>query len=171
MIKQDIKDKVKEIYEILPKLNDRRCGYRTCGEFARAVAEGKAPCDGCITGGYAVASKVCSIMGEKISDGKKVLPGYYNNEAVGFAGGFGRGRVYRNRYYASGFTGSRRYQNDLSYQSEPVAGYNYRSAIYQNKKLDTARKRDALKQEANFIKEQLKNIEGRIKQLEKDKRR
>jgi len=64
--KEDIKHKIKAIYEALPKLNDGRCGYRTCGQFARAVSEGKAPCDGCVTGGLPVASKVCGIMGVKI---------------------------------------------------------------------------------------------------------
>ena len=66
--KEDIKHKIKAIYEALPKLDDGRCGYRTCGQFARAVAEGKAPCDGCITGGLPVATKVYDIMGVKIPD-------------------------------------------------------------------------------------------------------
>ena len=170
MIKQDIKKKVKEIYEVLPKLNDRRCGYGTCGEFARAVAEGEAPCDGCITGGYAVSSKVCSIMGEKISDEKKVLPGYYSNKTVGFGSGFGRGRGYRNRYYTVSFTGNRRYQSGLPGQSGLAAGYGYHSAMYQNQKVDANKGRAALKQQASSIREQLKNIEERIKQLEKNKK-
>lgn len=48
--KENVKGKTRQIYEILPHLDDQRCGYRTCGEFAHAVAEGKAPCDGCIMG-------------------------------------------------------------------------------------------------------------------------
>jgi hypothetical protein len=66
--KKDTKEKIRDIYEVLPKLDDQRCGYRTCGEFARAVAEGKAPCYGCISGGPQVASKVCEIMGVKIPE-------------------------------------------------------------------------------------------------------
>ena len=64
--KKDIKEKIKKIYEVLPKLDDQRCGYRTCGEFARAVAEGKAPCYGCVSGGPEVAAKVCEIMGVRV---------------------------------------------------------------------------------------------------------
>ena len=66
--KKDIKEKTRQIYEALPKLDDQRCGYRTCGEFARAVAEGRAPCYGCISGGPEVATKVCGIMGAKVPE-------------------------------------------------------------------------------------------------------
>ncbi len=66
--KEEIKEKTKRIYEVLPQLDDRRCGYKTCGMFARAVAEGKAPCDGCVSGGPDVAAKVCEIMGVKIPE-------------------------------------------------------------------------------------------------------
>jgi len=41
------KDKIKSIYEALPKLDCGRCGYANCGRFARAVAEGKASPFGC----------------------------------------------------------------------------------------------------------------------------
>lgn len=64
--KKDIKEKTKKIYDVLPKLDDQRCGYRSCGEFARAVAEGKAACYGCVSGGSEVTAKVCEIMGAKV---------------------------------------------------------------------------------------------------------
>jgi len=64
--KKDTKEKIRKIYEVLPKLNDQQCGYKSCGEFARAVAEGKAPCYGCVSGGPQVAAKVCEIMGTKV---------------------------------------------------------------------------------------------------------
>jgi hypothetical protein len=67
--KKDIKEKIRKIYDVLPKLDDQRCGYRTCGEFARAVAEGKAPCYGCVSGGAEVAAKLCEIMGAKVPQG------------------------------------------------------------------------------------------------------
>jgi len=60
-----IKKKIKEVYEALPKLNCGLCGYSNCGQFARAVAEGKAPCYGCVSGGPEVAAKVCGIIGVK----------------------------------------------------------------------------------------------------------
>ncbi len=41
------KDRIKSIYEALPKLDCGRCGYANCGRFARAVAEGKASPFGC----------------------------------------------------------------------------------------------------------------------------
>ena len=41
------KEKIGEIYEVLPKLNCGLCGYGNCGQFARAVAEGKASPFGC----------------------------------------------------------------------------------------------------------------------------
>jgi Na+-translocating ferredoxin:NAD+ oxidoreductase RNF subunit RnfB len=61
-----VKQKIRQIYDVLPKVDDQCCGYRTCGEFARAVAEGRAPCDGCVTGGPGVAAEVCRIMGKNI---------------------------------------------------------------------------------------------------------
>jgi hypothetical protein len=66
--KKDIKEKTRKIYEVLPKLDDQRCGYKTCGEFARAVADGKAPCYGCVSGGLEVAAKVCEIMGATVPE-------------------------------------------------------------------------------------------------------
>jgi hypothetical protein len=91
--KKDIKEKIRKIYEVLPKLDDQRCGYRTCGEFARAVAEGKAPCYGCASGGPQVAAKVCEIMGAKVPEEAIAQfapsPGSYQ---PGLSGGRGMGR-------------------------------------------------------------------------------
>lgn len=52
----------------MPKLDDRECGYKTCLEFAKAVAEGRAPCYGCVSGGPKVAAKVCEIMGASVPE-------------------------------------------------------------------------------------------------------
>ena len=41
------KEKIRNIYELLPKLNCGFCGFGSCGQFARAVAEGKASPFGC----------------------------------------------------------------------------------------------------------------------------
>jgi hypothetical protein len=100
--KNDRKERIRKIYEVLPKLDDRKCGYKTCGEFARAVAEGKAPCDGCVTGGSEVAAKVCEIMGAKVPEvatpQSRSGPGLYQRGmgggrgiGRGMGGGFGRG--------------------------------------------------------------------------------
>ena len=91
--KKDIKEKIRKIYEVLPKLDDQRCGYKSCGEFARAVAEGKAPCYGCVSGGPEVAAKVCEIMRAKVPQEAIAQfapsPGLYQ---PGLSGGRGMGR-------------------------------------------------------------------------------
>ena len=91
--KKDIKEKIRKIYEVLPKLDDQRCGYKSCGEFARAVAEGKAPCYGCVSGGPEVAAKVCEIMGARVPEEAIAQfapsPGLYQ---PGLSGGRGMGR-------------------------------------------------------------------------------
>jgi len=168
MVEQNIKEKVKEIYEVLPKLNDRRCGYRTCGEFARAVVKGEAPCYGCISGGYAVARKVCNIMGEKVPDKEQVSFEY--NKTVGFAGR-GRARGYRNLYYAAGLPYSRRYKSDLSTRIGVAGGYNYYRNIYRNQRMDADQEKIILKQQADFIGKQLNDIKKRIRELEKNRKK
>jgi hypothetical protein len=101
--KKDIKEKIRKIYEVLPKLDDQRCGYKSCGEFAKAVAEGKAPCYGCVTGGPEVAAKVCEIVGAKVPQEAiprfGFSPGFYQPGLIGGRGlgggmglGVGRGR-------------------------------------------------------------------------------
>ena len=91
--KKDIKEKTRKIYEVLPKLDDQRCGYKTCGEFARAVADGKALCYGCVSGGPEVAAKVCEIMGARVPEQAipqfGTSPGFYQ---PGLSGGRGMGR-------------------------------------------------------------------------------
>jgi hypothetical protein len=91
--KKDIKEKTRKIYEVLPKLDDQRCGYKTCGAFARAVADGKALCYGCVSGGPEVAAKVCEIMGARVPEQAipqfGTSPGFYQ---PGLSGGRGMGR-------------------------------------------------------------------------------
>lgn len=41
------KDKIKQIYSTLPQLNCGLCGFDNCGQFARAVAEGRISPFGC----------------------------------------------------------------------------------------------------------------------------
>jgi hypothetical protein len=97
--KKDIKEKIRKIYEVLPHLDDQKCGYKTCGEFARAVAEGKAPCYGCVSGGPEVAAKVCEIMGTRVPEEAMAQfgtgPGFYPlglSRGRGMGRGQGRGR-------------------------------------------------------------------------------
>jgi len=94
--KKDIKEKTKKIYDVLPKLDDQRCGYRSCGEFARAVAEGKAACYRCVSGGSEVTAKVCEIMGAKVPQEAiaQLSPtSVPYRPRLGRGGGGGRGRA------------------------------------------------------------------------------
>ena len=95
---KDIKEKIRKVYEVLPKLDDQRCGYKSCGRFARAVAEGKAPCYGCVSGGPEVAARVCEIMGARVPEEAiprfGPSPGFYqpgSSEGRGMGRGMGRG--------------------------------------------------------------------------------
>ncbi len=91
--KKDIKEKIRKIYEVLPKLDDQQCGYKTCGEFARAVVEGKAPCYGCVSGGPEVAAIVCDIMGTRVPE--EAIPRFGPSPGLyqpGLGGGIGMGR-------------------------------------------------------------------------------
>jgi len=91
--KKDIKEKIRKIYEVLPKLDDQQCGYKSCGEFAGAVAEGKAPCYGCVSGGAEVAAKVCEIMGARVPE--EAIPHFSPSPGLhqpGLSGGRGMGR-------------------------------------------------------------------------------
>jgi len=82
--KNEIKEKIKRIHDVLPKLDDELCGYKTCGQFARAVAEGRAPCYGCVSGGRGVAEKVCDIMGMEVPE--KIHEAYPAHRTVGTSG-------------------------------------------------------------------------------------
>jgi len=61
------KEKIKEIYEALPKLNCGLCGYGNCGQFARAVAEGKASPFGCRQNPWS-GYRISEIIGVKVPD-------------------------------------------------------------------------------------------------------
>jgi Na+-translocating ferredoxin:NAD+ oxidoreductase RNF subunit RnfB len=57
--------KMRDIIKTLPKLNCGFCGFDNCGNYARALVEGKAQPGLCI-GGPLVAQKICNIMGLKM---------------------------------------------------------------------------------------------------------
>jgi Na+-translocating ferredoxin:NAD+ oxidoreductase RNF subunit RnfB len=56
--------KMREIVKVLPKLNCGFCGFGNCGDYAKALVEGKASPGFCI-GGPLVTQKICDIMGLK----------------------------------------------------------------------------------------------------------
>ena len=91
--KGGIKEKTKKIIKVLPELNCGKCGFNNCGEFAKAVAKGRAPCDGCISGGPSVANKVCEIMGVRTPETAKIPVSYSGFSRPGIASsGMDRGR-------------------------------------------------------------------------------
>jgi hypothetical protein len=57
------KEKIAELYETLPKLDCRRCGYNSCWEYAWAMAEEKAPPSLCVSGGPKVNYRLQEITG------------------------------------------------------------------------------------------------------------
>jgi len=56
------KDKIRDIYELLPKLNCGLCGYGSCGRFAKAVAGGRTSLFGCRRNPWA-GYKISEIIG------------------------------------------------------------------------------------------------------------
>ena len=59
------KDKIRKIYEVLPKLNCGLCGYKGCGQFALAVAERKQSPFGCHQNPWAGYS-ISNIIGIRV---------------------------------------------------------------------------------------------------------
>ncbi len=59
------KEKIREIYEVLPKLNCGFCGFGNCGQFARAVTEGRASPFGCRQNPW-TGYRISEIVGLKI---------------------------------------------------------------------------------------------------------
>jgi electron transport complex protein RnfB len=59
----ELNPKVEEVLRILPGINCGACGQAGCMAFARAVVEGKVPCDGCIVGGDKVSTGIARILG------------------------------------------------------------------------------------------------------------
>ena len=59
------KQKIKEIYDLLPKLNCSFCGFGNCGQFARAVAEGRASPFGCRQNPR-IGYRISEIIGVKV---------------------------------------------------------------------------------------------------------
>lgn len=63
--------RIDEIAEVLPGANCGACGYAGCTAYASAVAEGKAPVNGCAVGKDIVAQKIADVMGVEAADVEK----------------------------------------------------------------------------------------------------
>jgi Na+-translocating ferredoxin:NAD+ oxidoreductase RNF subunit RnfB len=64
------KDTIRQIYDLLPKLNCGFCGFGNCGQFAKAVAEGRASVFGCRQNPW-VGYQISQITGAE-----SLFPGY-----------------------------------------------------------------------------------------------
>ncbi len=62
---REIEEKAMKIFQLLPKVNCGLCGYGTCINFARAVASGDAPPDGCKIAGNRIKDDVKRILSKK----------------------------------------------------------------------------------------------------------
>ena len=67
------KEKIKEIHEALPGLNCGLCGFGGCGQFARAVAEGKASPFGCRQNPW-LGYRISEIIGVRLPAGGYGFP-------------------------------------------------------------------------------------------------
>ncbi|RKD33195.1 RnfABCDGE type electron transport complex subunit B [Thermohalobacter berrensis] len=67
----EVDPKVEKIRAALPGANCGACGYPGCDGFANAVAEGKAPVNGCPVGGADTTEKIGEIMGVSAGAGEK----------------------------------------------------------------------------------------------------
>ncbi len=59
-VKED--EKVRQIYELLPKRDCGACGYESCYECALAIASGEAPPDACRIVGKKIAPQIERIL-------------------------------------------------------------------------------------------------------------
>jgi len=58
--------RIGEITEVLPSANCGGCGFAGCADFAKAVVEQRAECDGCPVGGSKTAEKIAAILGVEV---------------------------------------------------------------------------------------------------------
>ncbi|MCK4340512.1 MAG: RnfABCDGE type electron transport complex subunit B [Phycisphaerae bacterium] len=66
ILRVDEDPRIEQINEVLPSANCGGCGFAGCADFAKAVVEGKAPCDGCPVGGAETAADVAAILGIEV---------------------------------------------------------------------------------------------------------
>lgn len=69
----EVNEKEVAVRAELPGNNCGGCGYPGCDGLAAAIAEGKAPVSGCPVGGTEVAKKIAAIMGEEVTEGRRMV--------------------------------------------------------------------------------------------------
>jgi len=73
-LKVDEDPRIADVNEVLPAANCGGCGFAGCADFAKAVVEERAPCDGCPVGGAAVADKIAAILGIELVETSPLRP-------------------------------------------------------------------------------------------------
>ena len=66
--------RIAEVNDALPAANCGGCGFAGCADFAKAVVEQRARCDGCPVGGSAVANKIAAILGIELEETSPLRP-------------------------------------------------------------------------------------------------
>lgn len=65
-LRVDEDPRIGEVNEALPAANCGGCGFAGCADFAKAVVEQRAKCDGCPVGGSETAAKIAEILGVEV---------------------------------------------------------------------------------------------------------
>ncbi len=58
--------RIAQVIEVLPAANCGGCGFAGCADFAKAVVEQRAGCDGCPVGGSATAARIAALLGIEV---------------------------------------------------------------------------------------------------------
>jgi len=65
-LRVDEDPRIGAVAEALPAANCGGCGFAGCADFAKAVVEQKAPCNGCPVGGSETADRIAEILGVEV---------------------------------------------------------------------------------------------------------
>ncbi|HNQ22602.1 MAG TPA: RnfABCDGE type electron transport complex subunit B [Phycisphaerae bacterium] len=65
-LRVDEDPRIGEVTEVLPAANCGGCGFAGCADFAKAVVEKRAQCDGCPVGGSRIAEKIAGVLGVEV---------------------------------------------------------------------------------------------------------
>ncbi len=69
----EVDEREQAVLEALPGNNCGGCGFPGCSGLAAAIAKGEAPVNACPVGGEPVGKVIASIMGEELSDSRRMV--------------------------------------------------------------------------------------------------
>ena len=82
------KEKVRQIVQLLPRVNCGHCGFGNCGGFALAVVRREVSPYGCEVHPLA-GDEICKVLGIEVPEEAKVTAGYSRSGRVGILTGAG----------------------------------------------------------------------------------